>query len=932
MCNKPQTNSHLLSTLLVLFIFLSGCQSTLIQSPNDQRQYELLELPNKLSVLLISDSTAEKSAASVSVFRGSYSSPKNREGLAHFLEHMLFLGTEKYPDSDEYGNFISSHGGSNNAYTAQDHTNYFFDIQSEYLEGGLDRFAQFFISPNFDAEYVEREKNAVNSEYQLQLKDDGWRGQAVSRLLFNPKHPGSRFTIGSLDTLSGNVREDLLKFAKNNYSANQMALVVLGKQNLDTLRNWVSNYFSAIPNHDLPVWQDTEALFTPGSLPKLLKYQTMKSGYNLGFAFPVPSPTLHYQKKPGVFITNLIGHEGTGSLHEALKKRGWIENLSAGGNRLDNNTGLIQINITLTQSGKSHVSEIREMLFAYIALIKETGIERWRYEEQSLVANLGFQFQEKGSAQGYVSSLSPQFRLYPSKEVLVANYLMQNFDASLIESYLDALTPENMVTELTSPVIETDKMENWFKVPYSLETTPINQTDKEHDAAYFGLSLPEPNMFLPDALGLVSASAPLPRQMPAPNTGMEAWYAPDTEFRVPRANINIAIDTLDGNLSAADMVRARLHARLVNDRLNTLTYPARLAGLHFGISATSSGFEVSIGGYNQKQAVLLEAVLRELPLSGTNADKLALYQSELARNWDNFSSERPYAQTYATLRQLVNSASWPPAVLSSEIQTVSLTDLEKWVNKNLTKVSVRVLQHGNINALEAENILSIVQRNLNIADIERKEPNILPVTSSAALDVAVDHADSAMVAYIQSDTATFTSRAYYGLSAQLIRQAYYSKLRTEQQLGYVVTAIPAVMRTTPGLAFIIQSPSVSALELLQHTQNFLDNYSSVFQAMNEDDFETHKAALISRLVEKDKNLGGRTGRYWSDLDTGVLSFDSRQQIADEIARISKADYEIFFKKLLNDFKNKRLIIYSKGNFDAAPSEQHIESILEFKSA
>jgi len=932
MRNKPHTNSHLLSTLLMLILFLSGCQTNLIQSPNDQRQYELLELPNQMSVLLISDSEAEKSAASVSVFRGSYSSPENREGLAHFLEHMLFLGTEKYPDPDEYSNYITSHGGGRNAYTALDHTNYFFDIQSEFLEGGLDRFAQFFVSPNFDAEYIEREKNAVNSEYQLQIKDDGWRGQAVSRKLYNPKHPGSRFTIGSLGTLSGDVRSELLEFAKNNYSANQMALVLLGNQDLETLRNWAHTYFSAVPNYNLPEWQDTEALFAPDSLPMLLKYQTMKSGYNLGFAFPVPSPTLHYQTKPGVFVTNLIGHEGKGSLHEALKNRGWIENLRAGGGRADTNTGMIQINMTLTQSGESHVPEITEMLFAYIDLIKQTGVERWRYEEQSRVAGLGFQFQEKGRAQGYVSSLSPQFRLYPKEDVLVANYLMQDFDAALIGSYLDALTPGNMITELTSPDMETDQVENWFKVPYSLEKALPNSADTGHDAAFFGLALPERNVFLPDELALINATTPQPQKMEVSSTGMSAWYAPDTEFRVPRANINIAIDTQNGNLSAADMVRARLHARLVNDRLNTLSYPARLAGLNYGINATSSGFEVSIGGYNQKQAVLLEAVLKELPLASTSADKLALYQTELARNWDNFSSERPFAQTYATLRQLVNSGNWPPALLSSEIQKVTPGDLEQWVQKNLSRVSVRILQHGNISLTQAEDILDIVQQNLNLADLVRKEPHILPVNGNAALDLAVDHADSALVAYIQADAANFTSRAYYGLSAQLIRQPYYSRLRTEQQLGYVVTAVPAVMRTTPGLAFIIQSPSVSSLELLQHTQSFLDNYSSVLQAMDEEEFETQKAALISRLVEKDKNLGGRTSRYWNDLDKQVLSFDSRQQIADEITGISKADYLKFFQKLLEDFRNERLVIYSKGNFEAIPPDKHINSVLGFKKA
>jgi insulysin len=59
--------------------------------------------------------------------------PTDLPGLAHFCEHMLFMGTEKYPDESDYDKFITAHGGSTNAYTGTDNTNYHFDITPEYL-------------------------------------------------------------------------------------------------------------------------------------------------------------------------------------------------------------------------------------------------------------------------------------------------------------------------------------------------------------------------------------------------------------------------------------------------------------------------------------------------------------------------------------------------------------------------------------------------------------------------------------------------------------------------------------------------------------------------------------------------------------------------------------------------------------------------------
>ena len=106
----------------------------IVVSPNDSREYGHLRLSNDMHVLLISDPSSDKGAASLDVYVGSYQNPQDRAGLVHFLEHMLFLGTEKYPQPGEYQSFISEHGGSHNAGTGLENTNYFFDIDATYLE------------------------------------------------------------------------------------------------------------------------------------------------------------------------------------------------------------------------------------------------------------------------------------------------------------------------------------------------------------------------------------------------------------------------------------------------------------------------------------------------------------------------------------------------------------------------------------------------------------------------------------------------------------------------------------------------------------------------------------------------------------------------------------------------------------------------------
>ena len=182
-------------TLLALAATPAG--AIVAKSPNDDRVYEAFELSNGLRVLVISDPKTDRGAASLDVNVGSGSDPASRPGLAHFLEHLLFMGTEKYPDPGEYKDFISAHAGHNNAYTAFDHTNYFFDVAHPYLEPALDRFAQFFIAPLFNPQYVNKEREVVHSEYSSGLRSDGRRIRDARRQALNPRHPSARFSVGT---------------------------------------------------------------------------------------------------------------------------------------------------------------------------------------------------------------------------------------------------------------------------------------------------------------------------------------------------------------------------------------------------------------------------------------------------------------------------------------------------------------------------------------------------------------------------------------------------------------------------------------------------------------------------------------------------------------------------------------------------------------
>ena len=171
---------------------------------------------------------------------GSFNDPPELEGLAHFCEHMLFLGTKTYPGKNDYSGYLSTHGGYDNAYTSTQETNYFFKVNAAYLNRSLDLFSHFFIDPLLSANASQSEMYAVNQEHEKNLHSDEWKLWQLLKNISNPKHPFSQFSTGNFETLNKSeiVVDALHEYYDNNYVANNVSetcATLLGTRALEVL-------------------------------------------------------------------------------------------------------------------------------------------------------------------------------------------------------------------------------------------------------------------------------------------------------------------------------------------------------------------------------------------------------------------------------------------------------------------------------------------------------------------------------------------------------------------------------------------------------------------------------------------------------------------------------------------------------------------------
>ena len=879
------------------------------QSPNDDRAYRYLRLPNQMQVLLVSDPETDKSAAALAVYRGSFHETNDRPGLAHFLEHMLFIGTRKYPEVDTFQQFITGNGGSSNAYTALDHTNYFFDIQNSGFPEGLDRFAHFFIDPLLSPEYVEREKNAVHSEYQMQIKDDGWRGYSVSKRALNPEHPGHRFTIGSLDTLAGDVGDDLQQFFEKHYSADQMGLAILSDRSLDDLEALVRPLFGQVVNKDAGPLYPSVPMFAEGQLPARLDSASIKDSFQITYNFPVPSVLPNFQNKPQEYIGNLLGHEGSGGLHRALIQRGWIESLNAGTDNFDHNTSMISVGMKLTPEGRENIPSISALLFDYIALLRAEEPKRWLYEEQAKVAELAFRFQGQGSATGFVYRMAPRLAEYPPEQLLVAPYLMENFDAQMIKDYLGYLRQDNVFIEVSAPDVATDAVETWFKVPYRLTQGAIELAPVE---AF--LALPEPNPFLPEALGLLTADEQ-PITLAVDTGAIQLWLDTDVEFGAPRANMRIDLVSEQGSVTPADRAQNQLFIKLINDALSESLYPASLAGMGYGLQSTSNGMRLKLSGYQDKQLILLKQIVHQLINAPLTQERFEILKTALIMDWRNAAKDKPYSQALRKLGTRLVDVRFTPNELADALESVDLSALSAWRKNQLRTLSVFGGLHGNVQQQDAEAVAAYLQDALPLRDMPRRQPTVQQLSEAESINLDVDHDDAVLLLYVQDPDDSFASAAKSGLAGQLLRSPFFSSLRTDQQLGYVVSAGVRRLSTQSGNIFLVQSPAAGVEDLREAVMAFMESYINDWETLSDEDFQRQKEGLITRLTEKDKNLTERSEDYWESLDVENYLFNSKEQVAKQVASLDKAEMGAFMKDIYSRLQTRSLTIFSPGKFD-----------------
>ncbi len=872
-------------------------------APNDQSAYRRFELPNGMKVLLLSDPKLNVASASVAVGVGSLADPPQRPGLAHYLEHMLFLGTEKYPAVEAFGEYLERNGGSNNAYTARDRTNYHLEIRPDAFEGALDRFSQFFIAPAFTPEFNAREVNAVNSEFQKNLENDEWREFALRNTAYREGHPARSFNIGSVETLTGTTREELLAFYQRYYSANRMTLSLTGPMGLDRLEAWARTLFAPVLDRQRPELSYPADVLPPKAALRVLRMEPVKDLRRMTLSFALPDLRALAGSKPAELIAFVLGHEGAGSLLSALKAEGLATGLSAAAEADTHDYGSFELSVSLTPQGLTEYERVLAMVFAGIDLLQRSGVPPHVFAERRTMATLEERFRDKGEGASLALALANQVMDYPLEIAERVPYLWLREDPQAVRQVLSYLRRDNLLVTLVAKGVPVDKTERYFGTRYSyIEDSGPAWAALGKPVVLAALGLPRPNVFIPASTRVRPVEPARLIDEPA----LSLYYAQDAEFQRPYVSHQMRIRLPRDSASLRQATLLRFYAACVKESLVEAIYPAAEAGLGFEFEASLEGVRIGIDGYDASTGRLLDEVITQLRDCSLPAERFAALKDRLLRELSAFERVDAYQTLAESRRRVVREYHYRPDEMLPVARQLTLPQVQAFARSLYKRGKLEALGYGNIGAADVVAVARRVSSALRLAAVPDK--NLLrrrllvqragqTVRTSESLQVN----NSAFRREVALGNDSPQLRAATLALASFVGPLVYNELRTQQQLGYIVSGGAGSEGRSQFAYFIIQSGDYPADELESRADKVIGELPARLRALDDAQWQTIVAGVRAKLEEKDKSISERAQRLfelayefggdWARQEATVaaLSGLTRQATADLLASALRSD-------------------------------------------
>lgn len=802
--------------------------------PADQRDYQLYRAANGLLCLLIHDSDACDATAVVQVAAGSHAEPDDLPGLAHLLEHMLFMGSRQWPVPGSFPALVAQWGGRFNASTAPDATRFFFSVSPEGLQPCLAQLTDMLAAPLFAPEQVGQERQVIDAEFHTRLADDDIHAQAVLATQIHPEHPLSRFSAGNARSLDGDAEllaERLTQWHGIHYRAGSMALVLHGPQAPEQLQALAQTSAEQLMAGRAPE-PFVLPLFASGQLPRLVQWQGASSQAECLVLYPLSACDVH--GAAARWLCDWLNSAAPAGALGYLRDRGLLDELHATLRADAGGQALLWLEL---RSVDAEPGLLLAELDGWLQAMAIQDPAQWPQDARRTMAQTAFDLGPQGDMLVACRHYAERLLTLPAEQVLdLPGVALDVLSQTQWQQLVGQLTPANRLVLQRLPRLFGAERCAYTDTPWralALQVAPAAVANLQGRAGPCLGPLPE----AAEGLRWSTLLPGLRLTRFAPQAGglrtRLAWCWPESEA------------------SRAD--RRWLQA-CWSLRSEALQQWGKQVGIELSWSLAPGQLVLDVMGPPALLPGFVRELLQQLQAPPAAA-QLPLIERRSRRWMQQEQDALPAWRLLQTLEQERSLSAWRPRDpqllwqhLCAQAQIVWLKP-SRWPEAERSQI--------------AKLLVNLCPALMQPFGWQCPMPPLAPRQLQVS-EVSCKHTDRAQLLYLSAADDSLQEAACWRLLHHHLAEPFFAELRTRQQLGYWVVARLHRRAGRAGLLLLVQSPDRSHRCIESAVDAFLQTSLQDLGALSAEHLQAQSAHLAQLLEQQRQHPQQRFEGLWED--------------------------------------------------------------------
>lgn len=862
-------------------------------------------LDNGIKVLVISDPKTSQSSIAIGFGRGSWDDPTEYPGTAHFCEHMVFLGSDEYPEEDAIMNYAAAHNGKVNAYTGPTETVYSFSCSSPAFIEGSKIFASMFTSPLFLQESKERECKAVDSEFKKNLPILGNRIYSINKETSNPNHPHSCFSCGNYETIGAIPVETLRNWQIQNYNSNEATIAIHTNLTGEATLQAIEPLFSALtPCEDLT--RTKEPLFSETQFTSTIYVEPLHTNRAVMFYFELPEP---FQNDEGLsaleVVKRIVNDRSENSFFSRVKNEYGVSDINFDILRFSKDKTVAIFSFAAESLTQEDTQKIKSLYYSFFSSLESIEIPDYFVDE--IQKKTALYLTQKDMPEGFktVTNIASDLQMYPLESYPNEKINITHSQTTLRE-LCGFLKSNSVVTFVVSSDIDPSMYtlkEKWSAAPYGIVKNESTITIKN-----IVFDFPDVNVYLPHSL----------EYAPSTKSSIETVYETshskiqlvrNTQYDGPNSIVITSIAGYPKPKTARSTATAITLMHMYLDATEDLHQKLVSAGFDTSISITTDGMDIMCNGYNETFKKALPKIIHTLKNTPLNIDAFEKSRAHaLEECFESFHSLL-IQQAITALKAYISDTHFTTEETILALEEITLSDIKALHASIFDSLHLHVLASGTISK---ESLVETVKTIIQTEEIQHK--NGIALTSSFRVFTSEsDITDGAATIVVIQEPQTPLENVVFSLITPHLNQSYFTELRTNQQVGYIVGGTGKTIENEGFNILYAQSPHVSGNDLFLRTVVFLKEYiDDIEDEITENDFRELRLSAIHDTMYNEISHEEHA-MYMSQLlidgDSCIVPKDDRLEILESLT------YEKFIsivKKIASTDKLEKHAIIFQG--------------------